>query len=58
MRRVRQVAISINTWAVSVVRYTAGVLDWKENELQALDVSSKILVFIGAVQMRIDVDRL
>ena len=69
LRRVKKVArsrlyarsliSSINVWAVSVVRYTAGILDWKEKELQALDVKTrKILTTNGAFHMRSSVDRL
>ena len=69
LRRVKLVAGSrlyagnmmraVNAWAVSVVRYTAGVLDWKEQELQALDVKTrKILTMNGAFHMRSSVDRL
>ena len=42
-----------------VVRYTAGILDWKEKELQALDVKTrKILTRNGVFHMRSSVDRL
>ena len=69
LRRVKMVAKSrlyarslisaINVWAVSVVRYTAGILDWKEKELQALDVKTrKILTRNGVFHMRSSVDRL
>ena len=46
-RRVRKVTQSklnggnliraINTWAVSLVRYSGGIVDWKKQELQDLD---------------------
>ena len=69
LRRVKQVArsklyarsliSSINVWAVSVVRYTAGILEWKEKELQALDVKTrKILTTNGAFHRKSSVDRL
>ena len=69
LRRVKLVAGSklyagnmvraVNAWAVSVVRYTAGLLDWKEQELRALDVkTTKILTMNGAFHMRSSVDRL
>ena len=55
----RSLISAINVWAVSVVRYTAGVLDWKEKELQALDVKTrKILTRNGVFHMRSSVDRL
>lgn len=47
LRRVRKVAQSklnggnliraINTWAVSLVRYSGGIVDWKKQELQDVD---------------------
>ena len=69
LRRVKLVAKSrlyagnlikgINVWAVSVVRYSAGVLDWKEKELKAMDVKTrKILTMNGVFHMRSSVDRL
>ena len=55
----RSLISAINVWAVSVVRYTAGILDWKEKELQALDVKTrKILTRNGVFHMRSSVDRL
>ncbi len=34
--------------AVSVVRYSAGVLEWTKNELEGMDVSSrKLLTMFG-----------
>ena len=49
----------INAWAVSVVRYSAGVLDWTDKELKALDVRTrKLLTMFGVFHMRSSVDRL
>ena len=51
--------MAINVWAVGVVRYTAGVLDWSEAELKAMDVKTmKILRMNGAFHMQRSVDRL
>ena len=58
LRRVKAVARSklysrnlfnaVNSWAVSVVRYSAGILNWKENELKSIDVKTrKILTMNG-----------
>ena len=69
LRRVKLVAKSklyagnlvrgINAWAVSVVRYSAGVLDWTDKELKALDVRTrKLLTMFGVFHMRSSVDRL
>ncbi len=50
---------AVNTWAVSVVRYTAGILNWTERELQAMDTRTrKILAMNGALHTRSSVDRL
>ena len=50
---------AINTWAVPVVRYGAGVLSWKKEETKALDVKTRKLMRIhGAHHPQGDVDRL
>ena len=50
---------AVNTWAVSVVRYTAGILKWNEKELQKMDTRTrKILSMNGAFHTRSSVDRL
>ena len=50
---------AVNAWAVSVVRYTAGVLDWTQLELEALDKKTrKILTMNGAFHKNSSVDRL
>ena len=39
----------INAWAVGVIRYSAGILDWTCNELKKLDTKTrKILTMAGA----------
>ena len=39
----------IDAWAIGVVRYSAGILDWSEQELRVMDVKSrKGLPIIGA----------
>ena len=69
VRRVKKVAESklyagnlvgaVNSWAVSVVRYTAGVLEWTEKELQQMDVKTrKRLTMNGAFHKGSNVDRL
>ena len=69
LRRVKLVAGSwllggnmvraVNTWAVSVVRYTAGILEWNDSELKAMDVKTrKLLTMKGAFHMNSSVDRL
>ena len=69
LRRVKLVAKSrlyagnlikgINAWAVSVVRYSAGVLNWTKKELKGMDVRTrKLLTMFGVFHMKSDVDRL
>ena len=69
LRRVKLVARSrlyagnlmkgVNAWAVSVVRYSAGVLNWTAKELRAMDVRTrKLLTMFGAFHKRSSVDRL
>ena len=69
IRRVKAVARSklysknlfraINVWAVCVVRYSAGVIDWREKELKDMDVKTrKILTMNGAFHKKSNVDRL
>ena len=69
LRRVKKVAESklyagnvvgaVNSWAVSVVRYTAGILEWTDSELKAMDVKTrKRLTMNGAFHIRSNVDRL
>ena len=50
---------AINTWAVPVVRYGAGILNWTTQELKALDTKTRKLMRIhGAHHPQGDVDRL
>ena len=38
----RNMLPAINTWAVSVVRCTAGILDWRQQELKDLDIKTRM----------------
>ena len=69
LRRVKAVAKSrlyagnlikeINAWAVSVVRYSAGILEWTDKELKAMDVRTrKLMTMFGAFHMKSSVPRL
>ena len=50
---------AINSWAVPVIRYTAGVIDWTRLELDDLDRKTRKLMTIHhAVHPQSDVDRL
>lgn len=68
-RRVKAVAKSklysknlftaLNSWAVSIVRYSAGILDWTVQELKSLDIKTrKILTMNGIFHKKGNVDRL
>ena len=45
---------AVNVWAVSVVRYTAGILDWTKGELEKMDVKTrKILKHLRRLRQRL-----
>ena len=49
----------INSWAVSVIRYTAGIIEWTKRELKAIDVKTrKMMTMAGTFHKKGDVDRL
>ncbi|XP_053114405.1 uncharacterized protein LOC128328439 [Hemicordylus capensis] len=69
IRRVRKILKSklnggntiqaINTWAIPVIRYTAGITDWTQAELETLDHKTRQIMTINhALHPRSDVDRL
>ena len=48
-----------NSWAVPIIRYTAGIVNWKKSELRELDRKTrKILNMNQALHPRSNVDRL
>lgn len=50
---------AINSWAVPVIRYTAGVVDWTQAELEELDRKTrKLMTANHALHPQSDVDRL
>ena len=50
---------AINTWAVPVIRYSAGIVDWKNSELRRMDRKTrKVLNMYQALHPRSNVDRL
>ena len=50
---------AINTWAVSVVRYSAPFLDWRKEEIQELDRRTrKLMTMHKALYPKSNVDRL
>ena len=49
----------INAWAVSVIRYTAGIIEWTKKELKDIDVRTrKIMTMAGVFHKKGDIDRL
>ena len=49
----------INAWAIGIVRYTAGVLEWTKKELKQMDVQTrKTMTMHGAFHRNSSVDRL
>ena len=49
----------INSWGVSIFRYSAGILRWTDKELRDVDIRTrKMLTMAGAFHMRGSVDRL
>ena len=50
---------AMNSWAVAAVRYTAGIVDWKVDELKNMDRKTrKIMTMNHALHPKADVDRL
>ena len=50
---------AINAWAIGVVRYSAGILEWNDRELKAMDVKTrKKLTMFGAFHKKGSVGRL
>ena len=49
----------VDTWAVSLLRYSAAFLSWRKSELQAIDRKTrKLFTIYGALDPKSDVDRL
>ena len=50
---------AINTWAVSLVCYTARIINWRKDELEAIDRKTrKMMTIYNSLHPRADVDRL
>jgi len=66
VRRVLQLKLNggntigaINTWAVSPARYTAGIINWRKDELEAMDRKTrKMMTIYNSLHPRAYVDRL
>ena len=53
------VIMAMNTWAVSLVRYSAAFIEWTGTELEGLDRKTrKVMTMHGALHPKSDVDRL
>ena len=49
----------VNTWAVSLLRYSAAFVSWRKSELQAIDRKTrKLFTIYGALHPKSDADRL
>ena len=49
----------VNTWAVSLFRYSAALVSWRKSELQDIDRKTrKLFTIYGALHPKSDVDRL
>ena len=54
----RNKILAVNTWAVSVLRYGAGILKWKKDETAKLDRwIRKMMTVYGALHTKSDVNR-
>ena len=50
---------AINTWAVVVIRYGAGIINWKVDELKKMDrTTRKALITYGTLHPKSDIDGL
>ena len=54
----RNKVTAINIWAVAIVRYGAGIMQWKANELKNLDRKSRKMTMFGGLHPKSNVDRL
>ena len=49
----------VNTWAVSLLRYSSAFVSWRKSELQAIDRKTrKLFTIYGALHSKSDMDRL
>ena len=50
---------AINTWAIALLRYGAGIISWKVDELKIMDrTTRKTLKMYGALHPKSNIDRL
>ena len=49
----------VNTWAISLLRYSAAFVSWRKSELQAIDRKTrKLFTIYGVLHPKSNVDRL
>ena len=49
----------INTWAVEVIRYSAGIIDWTIQDIKRIDIrTQKIMTMNDELRPRLNVGRL
>jgi hypothetical protein len=55
----RNTVKALNTWAVAIFRYTAGILDWNVEDLKAIDRKTRKLLTMNRMHHpKADIDRL
>ena len=55
----RNIILAINTWAVAVISFGAGIIDWNMDELKQVDKKTrKIMTMNGTLHPKSDIDRL
>ena len=42
----------MNTWAVGIIKYGAGVLEWTKEELKSIDIKTRKLMTLMGVYIR------
>ena len=53
----RNLILAINAFAVSLMRYSGGIIKWSQSDLRALDIETrKLLTMHGSFAMKSDVD--
>ena len=49
----------VNTWAVSLIRYSSAFVSWRKSELQAIETKTrKLFTIYGALHLKSNVERL
>eukprot|EP00116_Pleurobrachia_bachei_P000806 sb/3461068/ len=54
----KNLVTAINTWAIPVIRYGAGILDWTATEAKGLDMMTRKILRRGFIKSNSDIDRL